>query len=85
LARNLGVRFYILEGICPDEITRERLEKRTQEIDSVSDGRWEFFQEQKKDFDTINEVADDCYFKIDTSANPEITRQGIIRRIKMEN
>jgi hypothetical protein len=83
MAKNLGTRFYILECICPDEITRNRLEKRMLENDNASDGRWELFQEQKKDFDEINEMSADCYFKINTFDNPEITRQKIITRIKM--
>jgi hypothetical protein len=82
MARNLGVHFYILECICSDEITKKRLEKRIQENDNASDGRWELFQEQKKDFDAINEVTADCHFIIDTSADPEFTRQEIIRKIK---
>jgi len=85
LAQKLGVRFYILECTCSDEIVRKRLEKRILENDNVSDGRWELLQEQKNDFDAINEVAANCYFIIDTSANPEITRQEIIRKIKLEN
>jgi predicted kinase len=85
MARGLSVSFYILECICSDEITRERLEKRIQENDNASDGRWELFQEQKNDFDAINEVPADCKFLINTSADPETTRQEIIRRIKMEN
>jgi len=85
LAHKFGVHFYILECICSDEIVKNRLEKRIQENDNASDGRWELFQEQKNDFDAINEVAANCYFKIDTSANPEITRQEIIRKIKLEN
>jgi hypothetical protein len=71
-----------LECICSDEITKKRLEKRIQENDNASDGRWELFQEQKKDFDAINEVAADYHFIIDTSADPEFTRQEIIRKIK---
>lgn len=85
MARNLSVRFYILECVCPDEVTQKRLEKRVLEKDNDSDGRWELFQKQKKDFDKINEVPADYYFKIDTSANPEVNRQEIIRKIKMEN
>jgi hypothetical protein len=85
LAQKFGVHFYILECTCSDEIVKNRLEKRIQENDNASDGRWELFQEQKNDFDAINEVAANCYFKIDTSANPEITRQEIIRKIKLEN
>jgi aminoglycoside phosphotransferase family enzyme/predicted kinase len=84
MTRNLGARFYILECICPDEITKKRLEKRIRENGNASDGRWELFQEQKNDFDAINEVPDDSHFKIDTSAKPEIARQEIIRKFKLE-
>ena len=84
LAQKFGVHFYILECTCPDEIVKNRLEKRIQENDNASDGRWELFQEQKNDFDAINEAAANCYFKIDTSADPENTRQKIIRKIKLE-
>lgn len=83
-AQNLGVRFYILECVCPDEITKKRLEKRIMKNDNASDGRWELFQKQKKDFDPIDEMPADCHLKIDTSANPEIKRQEIIRKIKLE-
>ncbi|MGP8152868.1 MAG: AAA family ATPase [Smithella sp.] len=84
LARNFGVRFYILECVCPDEITKKRLEKRILENNNTSDGRWELFQKQKDDFDAIDEVPADRHFKIDTSVNPESARQEIIRRIKLE-
>ena len=60
-----------------------RLDKRVQEKSSASDGRWEIYQEQKKDFDEINEVPAANYFKIDTSENPEMMRQIIIRKIKL--
>jgi len=83
MANGLSVRFYILECTCSDEITRNRLEKRIQENDNASDGRWELFQAQKNDFDAINEVSADCKFLIDTSADPETTRQEIIRKINL--
>jgi hypothetical protein len=85
MAEKLGVRVYILECVCPDEITRQRLEKRIRENDNASDGRWDLFQKQKDDFEAITEVPENNYFRIDTSVNPEITRQEIIRKIKMEN
>lgn len=81
-AKKLGVHFYIMECVCSDEITRKRLEKRMRENDNASDGRWDLFQKQKEDFDVIDEVPADCYFKIDTSAHPEIRRQEIIEKIK---
>jgi len=84
LSLNLGVRFYILECFCPDEITKKRLQKRVRKNDNASDGRWELFQKQKEVFDVIDEMPEDCLFKIDTSVNPEITRREIIRKIKFD-
>ncbi len=82
LAEKLNIPFYIIECTCSDEIVKMRLEKRAQEKTNASDGRWEIFQAQKEDFDEINEIPAANYFKIDTSANPEILRQDIIRKIK---
>ena len=83
LAKNLSVPFYIIECYCPDDITRKRLDKRMKENDNISDGRWEIFHEQKADFETINEFADEFHFKIDTSANPEKERHKIIKKLKL--
>lgn len=83
LAEALGVDFYVLECICPDDITQRRLERRMKDNDNPSDGRWELFRKQKNDFEVINEVPANRLFKIDTSADPEITRQEIIRKIKL--
>ena len=83
-ARTLGVRSYVLECVCPDEITQKRLEKRLRDNDNASDGRWELFQKQKDDFEAITEVPENYHFRIDTSANPELTRHEFIRMIKFE-
>ncbi|HDQ03326.1 MAG TPA: aminoglycoside phosphotransferase [Deltaproteobacteria bacterium] len=82
LARNLGVGFYVIECVCPDDTTRKRLEKRAREKNNVSDGRWEIFHEQKKDFEAIDEISPKQHFKIDTSAEPEAARLKIIEKIK---
>ena len=84
LAEKLQIRFFVLECVCPDDVTQERLEKRVLDNDNVSDGRWELFQKQKENFETIDEITAGCRFKIDTSANPEIDRYEIIRKIKLE-
>ena len=82
LAQKLGVPFYIIECTCRDEIVKMRLDKRMKEKDNASDGRWEIYAAQKNDFTEINEVPSGHYFKIDTSENPEIVRQEIIKLIK---
>jgi predicted kinase len=78
------VRSYVLECVCPDEITQKRLEKRLRDNDNASDGRWELFQKQKDDFEAITEVPENYHFRIDTSANPELTRHEFIRKVKLE-
>jgi uncharacterized protein len=83
LAQRLAVPFLVIECTCSDEIIKTRLGKRVLEKNNVSDGRWEIFQQQKKDFDVIDEIPAGHHFKIDTSGNPEIVRQEIIKKIKM--
>jgi hypothetical protein len=83
LAVALGIDFYVLECVCSDDVTRKRLERRKQDNDNPSDGRWELFQQQKDDFEAINEVPANRLFKIDTSADPETARQEIIRKIRL--
>lgn len=82
VARNHGIVSYVLECSCPDHITKARLEKRERNNDNTSDGRWELFQKQQNDFDTITEVPDHQYFRIDTSVNPEMARHEFIKKIK---
>ena len=83
LAKRLRVPFYVIECTCPDDMVKIRMEKRMLDNDNPSDGRWEILQEQKKQYDEISEIPADSFFKIDTSDNPEILRQKIVRVIKM--
>ena len=83
LAGRLHVPFYVIECTCPDDVVKIRLEKRMLDKDNPSDGRWEILQEQKKQYEEISEIPAGSYFKVDTSDNPEILRQNIIRTIKM--
>ena len=69
LAARLHVPFYVIECTCPDDIVKMRLEKRMLEKDNPSDGRWEILQEQKKQYEKIDEIPAGSYFKVDTSAN----------------
>jgi len=82
LARSMNIPLYCIECVCPDEVVKIRLDKRKQETDNPSDGRWEILQEQKKHYEPVDEIPAGSYFKIDTSAAPERQRQEIIRTIK---
>lgn len=83
LAHGLHVPLYVIECTCPDDTVKTRLEKRKLDKDNPSDGRWEILQEQKRQFEVIHEIAAGSYYTVDTSANPEIFRQNMIRTIKM--
>ena len=52
LEKELNLPFFIVECICPEHVIRNRLDKRIKGK-SVSDGRWEIYLDQKKDFEPI--------------------------------
>ncbi len=54
LAREKGARVFIVECVCGHEVVRARLTKRMDEKE-VSDGRWEIYEMQKKEFEEITE------------------------------
>lgn len=54
MAREKGARFFIVECVCDQNVVRARLTKRMDEMD-VSDGRWEIYDRQKKEFEEITE------------------------------
>ena len=83
MARRLGVPFYVIECTCPDDVVKTRLEKRMQDRDNPSDGRWEILEEQKKQYEAVTEIPRSCLFHIDTSDNPENVRRQIVSSIKM--
>ncbi len=83
LAGMRSIPYYFIECVCPDDIVKTRLEKRKKEQDNPSDGRWEILQEQKKHYEEINDIPRSSYFKVDTAANPEQSRQEIIQTIRM--
>jgi uncharacterized protein len=82
MARRLGVDFLVIECVCRDEIVRERLERRVKDQREASDGRWEIYAAQKKDFDRIDELPGRAYLALDTSLPPEECVRKIIERLR---
>jgi len=66
LAEESGADFAVIECILDEETVRKRLEQRAKE-GSVSDGRWEIFESQKRDFDKITEIPTQKHIVLDTS------------------
>jgi hypothetical protein len=53
LAEKTGARIRFLECRAPIKIIRQRLERRRQDPKAVSDGRWQIFDQQRRDFDPV--------------------------------
>jgi uncharacterized protein len=80
LAANTGADFYILECRLDETNTRHRLAKRLKNI-SISDGRWEIYEPQKKKFEPVLETNSGHYFLIDSALPLEERVDEIMSKI----
>jgi predicted kinase len=78
-----GARWLIIECVAPEEVIRQRLEKRLSDPEEPSDGRWELWATQKKDFDSFQ--ARERQLVIDTSGNEVVNLARIFRRLNDRN
>ena len=83
LAHKIGADFFIIECTCPEATIRTRLEERMLNKKEASDGRWEIFQAQKRDFDKIDEASPKIHIIIDTSKAPETCTSEAVARIRI--
>jgi len=67
LAERQYAGFFAVECACPDEEIKKRLNHRVAKSGSVSDGRWEIYEAQKKDFDPIDDIDPREHIRADTS------------------
>jgi len=67
VAQKAGADFLLLECKCPEECIARRLARRMADEKEVSDGRWEIFAEQKKDFAEVEEWSPDSHLPLNTS------------------
>ena len=66
LAEKVKADFAVIECLLTEETVKNRLEQRLKD-GSVSDGRWEIFEQQKQDFDKITELPSENHIILDTS------------------
>ena len=81
LSKRLGVDYYVIECVCPEEIVKERLSERMREGADASDGRWEIYVRQKLDFDEINEIPAEHYLRLDGSMDFKTQLNKFIKSI----
>ena len=55
IAERHGAPLYLVMAEAPEEIVRQRLEERVRQGTSISDGRWEIYLRQKKEFEPFLE------------------------------
>jgi len=79
LARESGADFLLIECQCADEEIQKRLARRAGEKNEPSDGRWEIFADQKKDYDRVVGFGADFHLPLDTG-RPLEECVGIILR-----
>jgi predicted kinase len=66
LARKTGAEISFFRAVCSDETVRERLRERESDTSEPSDGRWELYSRQKRDFDPFVSPLEKCG-EVDTS------------------
>ena len=73
LAENNNALFVAVECICPEDIAYDWLQQRLKQK-TVSDGRWEIYQQQRKTFESF--TADEDHINIDMSKDDYYERMN---------
>ena len=83
LAQEINADFFIVECTLDEESIKQRLTQR-REQGSVSDGRWEIFEPQKRQFEPVVEVSPQNHVIIDTSQPVDKIVTGVLDKISGE-
>lgn len=83
VARSHGADFFAVHCVCPDDVLRQRLEKRERKGTDVSDGRLALLDAQKKAFHPLEDVPGENLITIDTSGSLEGMVAKILSRIRL--
>jgi hypothetical protein len=81
LAKETGADFFIIECRLDEKTIKRRLARRLKQ-GSVSDGRWEIYQPQKKAFAPVVEASPQKHAIIDTSKPVNETIRQVLESIK---
>jgi hypothetical protein len=61
----------LIECLCSEAEIRRRLARRSARQNDPSDGRWEIFADQKKDYEKVEGIPSDLYLPLDTERSAE--------------
>jgi predicted kinase len=80
-AKEVNARFLCIEFICPEELVKERLQRRFDSKKGISDGRWEIYIAQKVTFEKIDDFNSSFHLVINTSKPVEDSKRKIIKKL----
>ncbi|NIM57914.1 MAG: AAA family ATPase [Candidatus Aminicenantes bacterium] len=81
-AKEVNAKFLCIEFICPEEVVKDRLKKRFDSKEGISDGRWEIYCAQKESFEKVDDFPSNFHLIIDTSKPIEESKRKIIERLE---
>ena len=81
LARKTGARIRFIECRAPLKTIRQRLFQRAGDTKAISDGRWELFNLQRRDFDPVLDPVQSKHLVVKTVRPPEQIIQKLIAEI----
>lgn len=71
LARKANADFLLIECQCSEGEIQKRLGRRAQEENEPSDGRWEIFADQKKEYEKVEGFPPGYFLPLNTERPPE--------------
>ena len=80
IAARSGADFTVVECSLAETVVKKRLAERLK-LGSVSDGRWEIYLPQKKNFEPVNEVPENAHITINTAKPVESYISDLIGKI----
>ena len=81
LARRTGAEFLLIECRCSEMEIQRRLARRASDEKELSDGRWELYGDQQKDFEKVEEMEPDLHVTLNTESSVEKCLEGIFRHL----
>jgi aminoglycoside phosphotransferase family enzyme/predicted kinase len=81
MASEEGARFRLIETVCPEEVSRERLLRRAARGTAVSDGRWEIYGRHKASYQVPAGLPDGELLEVDTTGTKDETWARVLRGV----
>ena len=84
LAGTADAKIHFIHCTCPDEVIKKRFKARAVDPEKVSDGRWEIFLEQKKNFNPKEGLNDAPYYEIPTIKSLDSLMEGLHKLLQTD-